>query len=136
MSTKNQYMLLFVGNQWYDQLADSEIKKVAEQAKAWMEGLIARGCAQPGHALVRAGARVTGKTGRVITDGPYPESKEAIGGFMTVQAESLEEAAAIAQSNPGIRYGLSIEIRQITDECPLYTRIRALEQQELAAAAA
>ena len=136
MSTQNDYMLLFVSNQWYNQLSDSEIKKFAEQMKAWMEGLIARGCAQPGHPLVRAGARVTAKTGRIITDGPYPESKEAIGGFMTVKAESLEEAAAIAQSNPGIQYGLSIEIRQIADECPLYSRIREVEQQELAAAAA
>ena len=135
MSTKNDYMLLFVSNEWYNQIPDAEIKKVAEQAKAWLEGLIARGTAQPGNALVRAGARVTGKTGRVITDGPYPESKEAIGGFVTLKAESLEEAVAIAQTNPMIKHGITIEIRQITDACPLDARVRELEQEVAAAAA-
>jgi hypothetical protein len=133
MSTKNEYMLLFVSSEWYNQLPESEIKNTAAQAKAWLEGLINRGVAQHGHALVRAGARVTGKSGRIITDGPYPESKEAIGGFMTLQAESLEAAAAIAQTNPMIKYGATIEIRQINDVCPLEARVRELQQ--LAAAA-
>ncbi len=135
MSTKNEYMLLFVSNEWYNQISDSEIKQVAEKAKAWIEGLIADGRAQYGHALVRAGARVTGKTGRIISDGPYPESKEAVGGYMIVNAESLEEATAIAQTNPSIGYGLTIEVRQIHDECPLFARIRALEQEPAVAAA-
>lgn len=135
MSTKNEYMLLFVGNEWYNQLPESEIKQVAAQAKAWFENLMTRGIAKPGNALVRAGARVTGKSARVITDGPYPESKEAIGGFMTLQAESLEAAAAIAQTNPMLKYGLSIEIRQTADVCPLDARVRELEQEPAAAAA-
>jgi len=136
MSTKNEYMLLFVSNEWYNQLPESEIKQAAAQAKAWLEGLINRGVAQHGLPLVRNGARVTGKTARVITDGPYPESKVAIGGFMTLKAESLEVAAAIAQTNPMIEHGITIEIRQTTDVCPLDARVRELEQQELSAAAA
>lgn len=136
MSTQNEYMLLFVSNEWYNQIPETEIKQMAAQAKAWLENLIARGIAQPGNALVRSGARVTGKTGRVITDGPYPESKEAIGGFITLKAGSLEEAAAIAQTNPMIEHGLTIEIRQTTDVCPLDARVHELERQELAAAAA
>jgi hypothetical protein len=135
MSTKNEYMLMFVSNEWYNQLPESELKQVAAQAKAWLENLINRGIAQPGHALARAGARVTGKTGRIITDGPYPESKEAVGGFVTLKADSLEEAAAIAQGNPMLQYGMSMEIRQVTEMCPLDARLRELEQ-ELAAAAA
>lgn len=135
MSTKNEYMLLFVSNEWYNQLPEAEIKQAAAQAKAWIEALINRGIAQPGNALVRAGARVTGKNARIITDGPYPESKEAIGGFMTLKAGSLEEAAAIAQTNPMLKYGLSIEIRQTADVCPLDARVCELEQQAVAAAA-
>ena len=133
MSTKNEYMLLFTGSEWYNQLSPTEIKRVAEEAKAWFENLIAQGKATPGHALVRAGARVTAKTGRVTTDGPYPETKEAVGGYMILQAESLEEATAIAKSNPTIPYGTTIDIRQIADECPLFHRV---QEQELAAAAA
>ena len=135
MSTKNEYMLMFVSNEWYNQLPESELKQVAAQAKAWLENLINRGIAQPGHALARTGARVTGKTGRIITDGPYPESKEAVGGFVTLKADSLEEAAAIAQANPMLQYGMSMEIRQVTDACPLEARLRELEQEVAAAAA-
>src|SRR5579871_5424612 len=129
MSAKNEYMLLFVSNEWYNQLPESELRQAAAQAKAWLENLINRGVAQHGLALVRDGARVTGKTARVITDGPYPESKEAIGGFMTLKADSLEEATAIAQGNPMIKHGMTVEIRQIADACPLDARLRELEQQ-------
>ena len=135
MSTKNEYMLLFVSNEWYNQLPESEIKQAAAQAKAWLESLINRGVAQPGFALVRNGARVTGKTGRIITDGPYPESKEAVGGFITLKADSLEEAAAIAQTNPMVKHGITIEIRQTTDMCPLDARLRELEQEPATATA-
>ena len=135
MSAKNEYMLLFVSNEWYNQLPESELRQVAAQAKAWLENLMTRGIAQPGHALARAGARITGKTGRIITDGPYPESKEAVGGFVTLKADSLEEAAAIARENPMLQYGMSMEIRQVTDMCPLEARLRELEQEPAAAAA-
>ncbi|HLX72181.1 MAG TPA: YciI family protein [Verrucomicrobiae bacterium] len=135
MSTKNEYMLLFVSNEWYNQLPEAELKQVAAQAKAWLEDLITRGVAQPGNALVRSGVRVTGKTGRIITDGPYPESKEAVGGFVTLKADSLEKAAAIAQGNPMLQYGMTMEIRQIADVCPLDARLRELEQEPATAAA-
>jgi hypothetical protein len=135
MSTKNEYMLLFVSNEWYNRLPESELKQAAAQAKAWLENLMNSGVAQHGLALARNGARVTGRPGRIITDGPYPESKEAIGGFMTLKADSLEEAAAIAQTNPMIKYGLTIEIRQVADACPLDARLRELEQEVAAAAA-
>ena len=135
MSTKNEYMLLFVSNEWYNQLPESELRQAAAQAKTWLENLINRGVAQHGLPLVRNGARVTGKGGRIITDGPYPESKEAVGGFMTLKADSLEEAAAIAQTNPMVKYGITIEIRQVADACPMEARIREIEQEPAAAVA-
>lgn len=133
MSTKNEYMLLFTGSEWYNDLSATELKRVMEEGKAWFEKLIAQGKATPGHPLVRAGARVTARTGQVTTDGPYPETKEAVGGYMLLQVDSLEEAAAIAKSNPMVRYGVTIDIRQIAEECPCFQRAQELE---LAAAAA
>lgn len=128
MSTKNEYMLLFTGSEWYNDLSATELKRVMEEGKAWFEKLIAQGKATPGHPLVRAGARVSAKTGQVTTDGPYPETKEAVGGYMIVQADSLEEATAIAKSNPMIRHGVTVDIRQIAEECPCFQRARELEQ--------
>src|SRR5947207_13561735 len=98
MSTKKEYMLLSVSTEWYNQLSAAEIEKVAAEAKAWFEGLAARGIAKGGHSLVRAGARVSGN--KVFSDGPYAESKEAVGGYLIIEAQSMEEAIAIAKSSP------------------------------------
>lgn len=135
MSTKNDYMLLFIGNEWYNELPDAEVKKVAEDAKVWLERLVAQGKMKDGHGLVRESARVSAKTGKVILDGPFAESKEAVGGYLILQAVSLEEAIAIAKSNPTVAYGTTMEIRKISDDCPLNQRARGLEQELVAAQA-
>jgi len=50
-----------------------------------------------------------------VTDGPYAEAKEVIGGFMIVAADSYEQALQVATEGPGmVRPGSSIEIREIT----------------------
>lgn len=138
MSTKKDYMLLFVGNEWYNEVQYPEIKTVAEKAHEWMSNLMNQGKVKNGMGLAREGARITGKTGRVISDGPYAESKEAIGGFLVVEAESMEEAIAIAKSNPTIQYGTTIEIRPLNrgeQDCPLYQRVREFEQEAATATA-
>jgi hypothetical protein len=130
MSTTNNYMLLFSGSEWYSEVPPAEIKKLADQAKSWMEGLVAQGRVKGGNGLARSGARIAAKTGRVISDGPYAESKEAVGGFVIVEAESLEDAIAIAKTNPTIAYGTTIDIRPVTrgeEDCPLFRRAREAE---------
>lgn len=53
-----------------------------------------------------------GKT--VVTDGPYAETREVLGGFYLIEAETLDEAVAIAARHPGARKG-TVEIRQILE---------------------
>lgn len=60
---------------------------------------------------LKSGGRVLTTTG--VTDGPFVESKEIIGGFMIVAAESYEQALAVAKEMPGLTPGSSIEIREI-----------------------
>ena len=127
---QNGYMLLFRGDEWYEELSHDEIQKVISQNNAWIEGLTAQGKAKPGHALQRNGVTVSGKNGRVVLDGPFTESKEAIGGFLLLNVETLEEAIAIAKSSPNLAYGTSIEIRPVADECPLDVRARELAREE------
>jgi hypothetical protein len=52
----------------------------------------------------------------VITDGPFGESKEVIGGYWFILANSLDEAAQIATGNPCLDRGLFFEIRPIDPE--------------------
>ena len=49
----------------------------------------------------------------VITDGPFGETKEVIGGYWFILADNLEEAAQIAKGNPCLDCGLFFEIRPI-----------------------
>lgn len=57
--------------------------------------------------------RRNGSGGVVVTDGPYTEIKEQIGGFMLIEADSLAEALETASEWPGIKFGASIEVRPI-----------------------
>jgi len=50
---------------------------------------------------------------QVITDGPYTEIKESIGGYIGVKAESLEEAATMASTCPVLLDGGNVEVREI-----------------------
>ena len=52
----------------------------------------------------------------IVTDGPFGESKEVIGGYWYILARSLEEAAKIASGNPCLQCGLFYEIRPIDSE--------------------
>ena len=62
---------------------------------------------------------VSGSGGARVVDGPFPETKEAIGGYVKLLVGGLDEATAIAQRHPGLAYGLMIEVRQMTPDCHL-----------------
>ena len=132
MNTQDQngYMLLYRSDEWYNRLSREELQKLMNENSAWMQRLTAQGKARPGRALERRGAFVSGKDGRFVTDGPFAESKEAIGGYLVLDVETIEEAIAIAQSSPGLAYGGSIEVRPLAEECPLDARARELAREE------
>ena len=53
-------------------------------------------------------------SGRVsVTDGPYAESKELVGGYFIISAADYDEACRVAESNPHFKYGGNIEVRQV-----------------------
>ncbi|MGZ8901521.1 MAG: YciI family protein, partial [Limisphaerales bacterium] len=52
-------------------------------------------------------------TRKTVTDGPFGEAKEVIGGYWTILARDLDEAAGIAGQNPCLKCGLFYEIRPI-----------------------
>jgi hypothetical protein len=132
MNTQNHngYMLLYRTDEWYNKLSQEELQKLINQNKTWFERLTSQGKAKPGRALERTGVTVSGKNGRLVTDGPFAESKEAIGGYLVLDVETIEEAIAIAQSSPGLAYGGSIEVRPVAEECPLDFRARELAREE------
>jgi hypothetical protein len=100
---------------------------------AWFKGLMASGKAIAGNPLEREGKIVSGKNGRVVSDGPFAESKETIGGYFLLKVNSLDDAVAIAKDCPGLPYGIRVEVRQVAGECPLVEQLRGnLEEAQLA----
>ncbi|HEX5220065.1 MAG TPA: YciI family protein [Verrucomicrobiae bacterium] len=128
ISNQNGYLLLSSSDEWYNDLSLEELEKVVQQNKAWVDGLVAQGKVKGGLALGRQGAIVSGNNKRIISDGPFAESKEVIGGTLVLDVATLEEAIAIAKGCPSLRYNTHIEVRPISDDCPLDARLRQLQQ--------
>lgn len=94
------------------QVSAEQIQAISKPWQDWIGGIAAQ------NKLVSRGSRLgsEGKVVRpdnVITDGPYVELKEAIGGHITVRADSMEEAIALAQECPILAQGGNVEIRTI-----------------------
>ena len=123
-----QFMLIFRGNDWHKGLSPEQMQQVSDQWMAWFNGLMARGTALAGNPLKNEGKLVSGKNGRVVADGPFAESKEAIGGYFLLQVDSMEEAVAIAQECPGLPHGIKVEVRPVLGQCPLIEEAAAASQ--------
>ena len=84
--------------------------------KKWMDWF---GSIAAQNKLVDRGSRLIPGAGKVVkpnnvvTDGPYMEIKESIGGYSIVKAASYDEAAEIAKSCPVHNYGGNVEVREI-----------------------
>src|SRR5262249_255184 len=129
-TSKPQYMLLFRGNDWHKGLSPEQMQQVADHWMAWFKGLTDQGRAVSGQPLKGEGRIVSGKNGRVVADGPFAESKEAIGGYFLLQVNSLDEAIAIAKDCPGLAYGVKVEVRPVAEECPMAAEVRVEGQFE------
>lgn len=123
MSTqKSDYMLLFRGTNWSNELSQEQIQKVASDWMAWFEGLTKQGKVTSGHPLMNEGKIVSGKKGRIVADGPFAESKEAVGGYFYLQVAGMDEAIEIARQCPGLEYGAEVEVRPVAEQCAMIER--------------
>jgi hypothetical protein len=112
-------MLIFRGTDWHQGLSPEEMQKVASAWMGWFNRLTDQGKAIAGNPLESKGKVISGKGGRVVADGPFAESKEAIGGYFILNVDTMDEAVAIAKDCPGLPYGVKIEVRPVMDQCPL-----------------
>ena len=115
---RNGYMLLFVGMDWHKGLSPEQTQKVSQDWMAWFKGLMAEGKAVAGHPLALEGKSVSGKN-RTVTDGPFAESKEAVGGYFMLDVATMDEAVEIARQCPGLPFGARVEVRPVLSECPM-----------------
>jgi hypothetical protein len=111
-----RYLLMIIGELPAEQ---SEAEAAAEMAahEAFTGWLIERGWLNGGEALEPAATARTVRVRdgqRLVTDGPFAETKEEIGGFYIVDVPTLAEALEAASRLPGVETG-AIEVRPIME---------------------
>lgn len=100
-----QYVLMLRDSGFPTNLSPTEIQAILQRYKAWSQK-----AGQFGMKLTQKGGRVL-RNGSV-TDGPYVEAKEVLGGLMVIDASSFDEAVRLCADHPHREFG-SIEIREI-----------------------
>ena len=114
-------MLLFKGTLWDRDLSPEELQQVMTRWMNWLGRLTEDGKVKSAHPLANQGKTITWKKGAPV-DGPFAESKEAIGGYFLLQVTE-EEALEIAKECPALKYGVTVEIRPIVDQCAAMERV-------------
>jgi hypothetical protein len=125
-------MLLFRGHDWDQGVTREETQRRMDRVMAWFEGLNRRDVVRGGNPLAREGKIVSKSAATTISDGPFAESKEVVGGYLVVQVPTFDDAITIAATCPTLDFGIDVEVRPMLDDCPISKRLR--EQQTLAAA--
>ena len=105
-------MLIFHGGQ-IGNLSPEEMQAHMGRWLGWIEQLSKNGQYVSGEPLLPGGKLVSGPAGKTVTDGPYTEGKEVVGGYIIINAATLDEAATIAQGNPDYNLGGSTQVRQV-----------------------
>ena len=111
-----QYMLLIYGDEsGWETMSDADRAKVMKDYTDYTEELRSSGAMVAGDALQPTSnattVRVRGDE-QLVTDGPFAETKEQLGGYYLIEAGSLDEATEWAAKLPGSRHG-SVEIRPV-----------------------
>ena len=108
-----EFMMIFVGKSYENLgLSPEEMQVSMGRWMAWSEKMGKQGILKGGHALTASSKRVSGIE-RTVTDGPFAESKEVVGGYYIVTANNMDEVIKIAEDYPDYEYGNSVEIREV-----------------------
>jgi hypothetical protein len=109
------YLYLFRGG---DPLPSPEAMQAHMQKwMAWMKELSAKGHFKGGEPLETSGKVLRGRN-KSVTDGPYAEAKDVVGGYLVVQAKDLDAATELSRGCPIFETNGSVEVRQIRAMTP------------------
>jgi hypothetical protein len=114
-----KYILMFAGTMesqsYYDNLSKEERELAYKRVEKWFDDATKAGKIVSAEELrgPETATTVTFKNGKpIVTDGPFIEAKEVIGGFAVVDVKDLDEALALAKTWPA---GSAVEVRPIVD---------------------
>ncbi|WP_422930462.1 YciI family protein [Singulisphaera sp. PoT] len=133
-----RYVCVFYGEEkQIEALSSAELEQTAAHAGAWVEELKRSGhfVFSQGLQSVSTATTLRRRDGRVsMTDGPFAETKEQLGGFTIIEARDLNEALQIASSSPCIHLGC-VEVRPVFDLTAVLDHARSQEAEAVGLAA-
>ena len=109
-----KFMLVFRGGETHPQNANDskEAMEYIQSWMTWMQGLGQKGILAGGEPLQTTGKQVNGKN-KVVTDGPFMEAKEMVGGYLIVNAKDINEAVEISKGCPIFQENGKVEVRPV-----------------------
>jgi hypothetical protein len=114
-SHMNYLLLIYSNEAEFMALGEAKLKNMTDEYMDFTKSIVQAGNFKAGDRLkpVATASTVRVRNGKVaITDGPFAETREQLGGYYLIDAKNLDEATAIAARIPGAKVG-SIEVRPI-----------------------
>lgn len=107
------FMMIFFGDDYEDMgLSPEQIQGRMGKWFAWNEQMKANGVEANGNALKAPGKHMSGADA-VVTDGPFMEGKELIGGYYVFKAKDMDAAVEVAKGFPDFDLGSTVEVREV-----------------------
>jgi hypothetical protein len=110
-----RYMLTFINHDdWWEKQTEESLKKMYAPLMSWWDELVKKGVVKSGEELApqRTATTVRRVNGSMkVTDGPFIESKESVGGYAIIDVPDLDKAIAVAKSWPGG----DVEVRPVVE---------------------
>jgi len=110
-SQPSQFLLLYRDPVDRPEVSPAEMQKIFSEWMAWLNQQRTEGRLIASDRLNDAGHVLRGSAS--VTDRPFAEAKEVVGGFMIITADNIDQASKIGRSCPGLLYGGSLEVRPI-----------------------
>lgn len=105
-------VLIRGGDNEFAAMSPEEIQSVIQRYNDWGNKLRSEGRYVDANQLMDSGVVIRGTS---VTDGPYAETKEGVGGYYIVEAADLAEATEVAKGCPALTYGGVVEVRGFVD---------------------
>jgi hypothetical protein len=114
-----RFMFLCYDNEKaWSEVGEAEHKAAMQVAVKLTHELDAKGqyiMASPLHSVSTATCVRIRDGKRIVTDGPFAETREQLGGFYVIDAKDRDEAVAIAKKHPGLRFDGGVEVRPLIE---------------------
>ena len=109
-----KFMYIFRGGGYAapGSLSPTELQAHLAKWNAWTNAMAAAGLKPNGRPLEHGGKTLRGRD-RIVTDGPYAESKDLVSGTVVVETSSLEQAVQFARDCPIFEFDGSVEVRPL-----------------------